>query len=199
MYETIYKKVADRSCFIRFGVNINEFYPSSLPSKNYILSFGYAKRDYPTLLKAWKQIDTDICLYIVGDSSIRPAKNITVIPKTDILNLKRYIAESLFVIIPLPCFNYSYGQMSVLQSMAMGKPVIVTKTPSMTDYIIDGKGAFFVEPYNDTDMKNKILHLLNHREHLAEYGTDACSYIRQELNEEKMANEIYQAINDFRR
>jgi glycosyltransferase involved in cell wall biosynthesis len=197
MYEKIYKNVVRKSRFIRFGANINEFRPLGLAPKNYVLSFGYAKRDYPTLLRAWKQVETDVRLYIVGSDSIISSGRVNVMPKTNILELKRYIAESLFVVIPLPYFRYSYGQMSALQSMAMGKPVIVTKTPSTIDYIEDGRGAFFVEPYDDKDMKEKIQYLLNNRERLETIGAEACSYIRHELTEEKMADEIYHAIQEF--
>jgi glycosyltransferase involved in cell wall biosynthesis len=199
LYETLYKGIIRQISFIRFGVNIKEFYPLNQSADNYVLSFGYDKRDYPTLLKAWDRLDTDTRLYIIGVKTIRTEteKQIVSLPRTDILTLKQYIAKSLFVVIPLPFYKYSYGQMTVLQSMAMGKPVIVTKTPSTVDYIEDGKGVFFVNPYDDIDLKNKIQYLLQHQKDLEAIGMEARSYVQNELNEEKMADGIYKTILRF--
>jgi glycosyltransferase involved in cell wall biosynthesis len=195
LYETVYKNVVSYAEFIHFGVNIDEFRPLNLPVSNYILSFGYEKRDYPTLLKAWKATHhpgTKLC--IIGDDSILETETIKVISKIDILELKQYIASSLFVIIPLPVFYYSYGQMSFLQSMAMGKPVIVTETPSSVDYLKDVTGALLVKPYDSFDLKYKIEYLLQNKEILAKMGDEARKYIASTLNEETMAKKIHNLI-----
>jgi glycosyltransferase involved in cell wall biosynthesis len=195
LYKTVYKGVIKQFDFIRFGVNTEEFHPLNLKTEDYILSFGYCKRDYPTLLKAWEQITTDTRLYIIGDETAQGIKNVVAIPKIDIIKLKQYIAKSLFVVIPLPVFNYSYGQMSFLQSMAMGKPVIVTKTPSSIDYIEDGKGVFFVRPYDISDLKSKIEYLLSQRNRLAIHGENAYRQIIDNLlDEETMSRKIAEFI-----
>jgi glycosyltransferase involved in cell wall biosynthesis len=199
LYETIYKGIIRQTAFIRFGVNIKDFCPLNQSADNYVLSFGKGKRDYPTLLKAWKRLDTDMQLYIIGDETVRTEteKQIVSLPATDVLTLKQYIAKSIFVVVPLPFYKCSYGQMTVLHSMAMGKPVIVTKTPSTVDYIEDGKGAFFVNPYDDIDLKNKIQYLLQHQKDLETIGMEARLHIQNELNEEKMADDMYKTILRF--
>jgi len=190
-YETTYKGLIKKSLFIPFGVSTEEFYPLNLPPANYVLSFGYSKRDYPTLLDAWKGIETSTKLYIIGDTSIENNNNIVSLPKSSIITLKQYIAESLFIVIPLPVFNYSYGQMSFLQSMAMGKPVIVTKTPSSIDYLQNAQGAFLVNPYDKMDMKNKIEYLLTHKDLLDDLGKKALKDIKDcHLEEQTMAEKI---------
>jgi len=195
LYETVYRGLIRQSRFIPFGVNTEEFYPLNLPTADYVLSFGYSKRDYPTLLDAWKEINTSTQLYIIGDSSIINQNNIVSLPKSSVSALKKYIAGSLFVIIPLPVFNYSYGQMSFLQSMAMGKPVIVTKTPSSTDYLQNAQGIFFVNPYDKIDMKNKIEYLLTHKDQLNDLGTKARQDIENcHLDEQTMAERINEFI-----
>ena len=194
-YETTYKGLVKRSIFIPFGVNTDEFYPLGLPTGDYVLSFGYSKRDYPTLLEAWQEIDTSVRLYIVGDTSIASRDNIVSFPKSSISVLKQYIAGSLFVVIPLPYFNYSYGQMSFLQSMAMGKPVIVTKTPSSIDYLQNAQGVFLVNPYDKADMKNKIEYLLIHKDQLEDLGNKARNeIINCHLDEQTMAERIKRFI-----
>ncbi|MCL1938099.1 MAG: glycosyltransferase family 4 protein [Candidatus Azobacteroides sp.] len=194
-YEMIYKGLIKQSRFIPFGVNTEEFYPLGLPPEDYVLSFGYSKRDYPTLLDAWQKIDPSVRLYIIGDTSIPSINNIVSLPKSSISVLKQYIAKSLFVVIPLPVFNYSYGQMSFLQSMAMGKPVIVTKTPSSIDYLQNAQGAFLINPYDKTDMKNKIEYLLAHKEQLNDLGEKARKDIETgHFDEQTMAERMNEFI-----
>ena len=195
-YETVYKGLVKQSLFIPFGVSTEEFYPLGLPQADYVLSFGYSKRDYQTLLSAWQEIDTSTRLYIVGDTSIESRENVVSFPKSSVSILKQYIAESLFVVIPLPVFNYSYGQMSFLQSMAMGKPVIVTKTPSSVDYLQNAQGVFLVNPYDKADMKDKIEYLLAHKDQLDDLGIKARKEIEERHFEERtMAEKIKAFIN----
>ena len=191
LYETVYKGLIKRSQFIPFGVNTTEFYPLNLPTADYVLSFGYSKRDYSTLLDAWQEIDTFTKLYIIGDTSIVSRDNVVSLPKSPVSVLKQYIAGSLFVVIPLPVFNYSYGQMSFLQSMAMGKPVIVTKTPSSIDYLQNIQGAFLVNPYDKSDMRSKIEYLLARKNQLNDLGNTARQSITTyHFDERTMAERI---------
>jgi len=195
-YETVYKGLIQQSRFIPFGANLEEFYPQGLPTAGYVLSFGYGKRDYPTLLSAWREIDTSAQLFIMGDTTIESRGNIVSFPKSPVSVLKQYIAGCLFVVIPLPVFNYSYGQMSFLQSMAMGKPVIVTRTPSSIDYLQDAQGAFWVNPYDKEDMKSKIEFLLARKDQLDGLGMQARKYIEDyHFDEQAMAEKIQAFIH----
>jgi len=121
------------------------------------------------------------------------SKNIKVFPRMTIVDLMRKIEESLFVIIPLPVQNYSCGQMSVLQSMSMGTPVVVTKVPSTVDYIEDGNGAIFVKPYDSSDMYDKIKYMLNN-ENRIELASKARRFVIDNCNEKNMAKQIFDYV-----
>lgn len=58
---------------------------------------------------------------------------------------------------------YSYGQMTLLQQMALGKAVIVAKVPSMLDYVQDGENACFYEAKNASDLCGKMENFLKIR------------------------------------
>ncbi len=196
-YKKFYNKEIVNARFIRFGANIDEFVLQNFPTKGYILSFGYATRDYDTLLKAWRQINTDKELVILGRAFNVEEKNVKVIGSVDVTLLRKYIAESLFVVMPLPVLNFSYGQMSLIHSMAMGKPLLVTRTPSTVDYIKDGEGAFFVNPEDADDMKSKLLFMLDNEANLNEWGVKARHYVEESLNEKGMAISIYKYIKEL--
>lgn len=197
-YKTSYQNLVERSRFIPFGVDIDDFkLQAPALDTNYILSFGASKRDYKTLLEAWSSIKTTHKLRLIGYQQQCSAANVEVIKRVSIAELRTHIANALFVVIPLPVFNYSYGQMSFLQSMSMGRPVIVTRTPSSVDYLQDGKGAFLVNPYDAADMKAKLEHLLNNQQLCLEMGQQACQFVAENFSEKKMAEQIERFIQEI--
>jgi len=108
--------------------------------------------------------------------------------------LRDYIWRSRLVVIPLPVFNYAYGQMTLLQSMACKKAVVVTKTPSTIDYIEDNKTGIFVKPYDVSDMKEKIERVWNDeklRKMLALSGSES---VKAQFNEELMGLKVEEVI-----
>ncbi len=195
-YKKTFKNLINRSIYIPFGVDANYFQPSktSFSEEKYILSFGAGKRDYETLLKAWEKVDhPDVKLRIIGKdpekTKFLPA-NVKLIKKVPIRPLSEQITNSLFVVISLPVFNYSYGQMSFLQSMCLGKTVVVTRTPSSVDYLSDGQGSFFTKPYDPEDLKDKIQFLLDHPEYLKKSDAKAAPYVQKHFTEEAMGKKI---------
>ena len=189
--------------FIPFGVDTDFFKPmDNTTEENYVVSVGYMKRDYATLLNVWSQISTKTRLRIVGiknkSSYIKNyavPTNVELYDRVSINKLKLLIAEAKFVVLPLPYYKYSYGQMTLLQSMAMAKAVIVTKTPSTKDYIINGKDVLFVEPYNIGDMRDKIECLLDNPLLVKSLSKQARKTVEQKFNEKIMAQKIYAFAN----
>lgn len=200
-YRKHFPFLADKTKFIPFGVDIDYFAPIDLSVSPTILSFGEKKRDYQTLLSAWAQLNIkNIKLHIVGIKSVQQLglqflpDNVEIFKRVPIMLLKKMIAKAMFVVIPLPYYNYSYGQMSILQSMSMGKLVITTKTPSTVDYISDGEDGILINPHDIDDMKNKIKQCLKDQSFINRVGSKARTKIARAFNEKIMAQQIYEFI-----
>jgi Glycosyltransferase len=193
-FKKTYPNLLSKAVFIPFGVDCDYFKPEKIAKKNdYIFSFGFNKRDYDTLINAWKLIDTKYCLRIAGIHSLpatEKVSNIDLIGKIPITQLMQEIQNSLFVVIPLPDYNYSYGQMSFLQSMSLGKTVIVSSVPSSIDYLKNNEGAFLVEPHNVEDLKNRIIMLLEDPQLIEDNDLKARKYILDNFTQEKMGIQI---------
>jgi len=156
-------------------------------------------RDYPTLIEAWKMVKyNNVRLKIIGVDHIsgvnRVPKNVDFIKRVTILELKENIAKARFVVVPLPYYKYSYGQMSFLQSMALGKICIVTKTPSSQDYINDCENGFLVQPYDINDLARKINLLLQKNSICNEIEKNARKSIENKFNEKYMATQLSEFI-----
>lgn len=193
-YQKFFPWLVNKSRFVHFGADPDFFDKDEVvppTDEKYVLCVGYAKRDWKTLIGAYSRIKSDTQLYLVGPSKYdNLPKNVKMIPFVPIKKLIEIIRNAKFCILPLQWFNYSFGQMTLLQQMALGKVVLVAKVPSVKDYVDDRKTALFYESEIVEDLKNKIELLLNDETRVREMGLAARKKIEQELNEEQMAKGV---------
>lgn len=199
-YKKFFPWIVEKSKFIKFGTDL-EFFDSSVLKENkdngnYIICLGYSKRDWDTVINAYQRLDTDVKLRLVGhvEDKYREIKGVEQVPFLPIREVIDEIYNSRFCVLPLESFNYSYGQMTLMQQMALGKCVIAAKVPSLVDYIEDGKTAVMYEPKNVKELAYKMQALIEEefeRERIAYSGK---RYLEEQCNEVIMATEIEKYI-----
>lgn len=183
--------------YVPFGVDTELFKPINAKQEDYILSIGYKFRDWLTLIKAYSQIKTHTALRIIGPKkiNIELPENVFIQPYVTINVLKELMAKAKFIVLPLVNLPYSHGQMTLLQSMAMGKAVIVTKVPSTVDYINDKEDALLVNLSDVEHIREKIEFLLNNPGEIARLGENARKSVESKFTEKQMTEGIYQVTN----
>lgn len=195
-YRDFFPWLVEKSRFIRFGTDLEFFDPADLkPSADrdsYILCVGYSKRDWTTLVSAYKKLDTDVPLRLIGhvEEAFQGSPGVEQIPFIPIKDLMNQIYNARFCVLPLESFNYSYGQMTLMQQMALGKCVLAARVPSLVDYIEDKENAVFYEPCDVEGLKEKMQNLLEHKELVKQIGNNAPVYLKNKCNEKIMASEI---------
>ncbi|OGV96714.1 hypothetical protein A2W24_04455 [Microgenomates group bacterium RBG_16_45_19] len=158
---------------------------------------GYLKRDWETLLAAYSSLRLQTNLKLVGGTGkvdlpeSAQAQKIECLPYVPINQLKEIIARASLVALPLPYQLYSFGQMTLLQAMAMGKAVIVSNVPGIADYVQDGKNAILVRPYDYLEMRDKMEYWLTHPQERKTIGMEARKSIEEKFNEKNMAEGIF--------
>lgn len=201
-YQRFFPWLVPKSQFIRFGTDLDFFDPANLEKSydrdQYMICVGYAKRDWDTLVKAYRELDTDVKLRLVGhvDERFAGIAGVEQIPVVPIKELINQIYNARFCVLPLKSFNYSYAQMTLMQQMALGKCVIAARVPSLVDYIEDGKTAVMFKPGDAQDLAQKMDALLKDntlRETIARNGRN---YLQQFCCEPVMADEIEKFLSD---
>ena len=144
-------------------------YTPSYEHKNYILYFGRVSHEKGVtyLIEAKRYIDSEIPLYVVGDSNNQDyvnglhdkiktfnLKNIKFLGRKDGDELKKLIEESKFTIMPSICPDNS--PFTTVESMASGKPVIASDIGGLSEQIIDGETGFLVPPKSPKILAEKI-------------------------------------------
>ncbi len=199
-YQRNLPNLVDNCFYVPFGYDTDFFSPLDEKIGKSIVSIGYDKRDYPTLIKAWSGLKAkETKLKIVGVANPEVFRyvqdpfptNIDFLPVVPILELKKLIARSIFIVLPLPYLKQSYGQKTLLESMAMKKAVIVTKTPSTEDYINDFKTGVFVEPYDAEDLAKKINMLLKSNHLTKTIAINAEQIARNSFTAQRMSERLY--------
>lgn len=202
-YAKYFPWIVEKSRFIRFGTDLELFSMSPATKTNpedpYILCVGFAWRDRNTLVKAYKKLNARVKLRFVGhvDPRYADVPGIEQIPRVPVTEMIRQIRAAEFCVLPLVSYNYSYGQMTLLQQMALGKCVIAARVPSLVDYVEDGKTALFYEPENSEDLARKMEMVLNTPEAFADMPRQARTWMQEACNEKHMASEVEQFIEDI--
>ncbi len=193
--------LAEKNFFVPFGADSEFFKPLDLKTENYIVSVGYVKRDWDTLLKAFEDLENDVKLKIIGvpdkkklNFSPKIQNRVECLPYIPIQRLKEEIAKARFMVIPLPYVRYSLGQTTLLQAMSMQKAVIVTKVPSVEDYVEDGKNVILFEPKDVQDLKNKMEMLLKDSKLTERVAKNARKTIVKDFNEKNLAKNLYKTV-----
>jgi glycosyltransferase involved in cell wall biosynthesis len=196
--------LAEKCRFVPFGTDPQFFKPMDLQTEDYIVSIGYIKRDWETLIKAFERLEGKTKLKIIGvpeknELELSPGMEdrVECKPYIPIGNLKEEIAKARFVVIPLPYYKYSFGQMTLLQSMSMQKAVIVTDVPGVADYVEHGHNAMLFQPKDWRDLKSKMETLLQNPEMARSLARNARESVMTKFNEERLAQELYHAINQL--
>jgi glycosyltransferase involved in cell wall biosynthesis len=74
--------------------------------------------------------------------------------------------------------------------MAMGKPVIVTKTIGQTDTIVDGETGLYVAPGDTEDLRQKIQWLLENDAERKRIGKNARGAVENSFTLDHLVNRI---------
>ena len=133
----------------------------------YVFTGGEAKRDWDTLFKACRNLP-DIKFVCIarekyfGIKTDVPA-NVELLFDTDYRTFVDNMKAASAITLPLNSQSPA-GLIVLLESAALYKPVIATKTPSTQNYIKDGISGFLVEQGSVEELTEKIHILWNNKD-----------------------------------
>lgn len=165
----------DRSqiAFIDHPVDDTFFAPMQVDRRT-IFAAGETQRDYETLIEATRPlgIPTVIAASRVGvftgfrtrisdTGAIAGAMPWVEISGLDAVALRAAYAEARIVVIPLVPAPNNAGISVLLEAMAMGRPVVITRTEGQVDVVRQGETGLYVPPGDPAAMRAAIERLLS--------------------------------------
>ncbi len=150
-----------------------------IPVENLVCSVGWEARDYRTLIDAVRPLDVKaelavgaIAKPLLTDKTGPVARTLKEIagdglpPNVSLTQrkpreLRKLYARSKMVIISVQNVEFDAGVTATTEAMAMGKPVIATRTPGIADLFTDGQEGLYVPPGDPAAMRAAIRRLLD--------------------------------------
>lgn len=197
-YERFYPWLAEKSRFIPFGTDLDFFRmeKTAPPAALYMICVGSAKRDWKTLIEAYRKLGTTVQLKLIGrvDPRYNGIAGVEQLPVIPIRELIEQIRGASFCVLPLESFPYSCGQMTLMQQMALGKCVIAADVPSLGDYIEDGVTAITYPAGDAEALAKKLEWAIANPEERDAIACRGMKYLAEQCNETIMAEEIERFI-----
>ncbi len=168
------------------------------------------RKDYDTLIKAATTLISErknVRFILVGDGTDfnRVKWNVPVELLNKIVFLgKRSDIESIINIFDIGVLLTNakvHGEgvsNSIIEYMALGKPVLATRGGGTDEVVIDNRNGFLIDPQNATQLREKICILIENKRLIEELGREGLRMIKEKFDLKIMTNKyicLYNKLN----
>jgi hypothetical protein len=162
-----------------------------------IVAAGRSGRDYPTLARAAEGLPCRLNIICNEQSAlggVEPSPRLRILADCFGMDYLAQLLRADIVAVPLRVENISAGQMVIIQAMALGRPLVVTRTPTIGDYLEDGVNALLVPRGDVTAMAAALRRLLDDPALAAALGQRAQEDYLRRFTQEAHLRAVVQAI-----
>jgi glycosyltransferase involved in cell wall biosynthesis len=222
---------SDQLALLPYQVDTRFWQPTSTGEEALIVSAGLEYRDYPTLFAAVSGLNVRVVIGAASHWSRRPssARDASRPPNVEVgsfdyQRLRALYAQAALVVVPLEDVDFQAGVTTILEAMAMGKAVIVTRTRGQTDVANDRRAevrgvtpawarrasllgelaaragvaiepnGFYVPPKVPHALRRAIIYLLEHPEERARLGAAGRQLVERLLTVEHFADRVAHVV-----
>ena len=183
------------------------FYTPRAAEEDLICGVGAEMRDYPTLIEAIR--GTGLRCHIAADHvriphRVRlvadrrvpietlsvPADAKITIGRKALPELRDLYSRSRFVVVPLLPSESDNGVTVILEAMAMGKPVICSRTHGQVDIVQDGATGIYVPVGDPAALREAMLSLWEEPLRAHAMGARARAYVEQHHTLDQFASNV---------
>ncbi|MEW1976696.1 glycosyltransferase family 4 protein [Microbacterium profundi] len=180
--------------FVRFGIDSSFFSYTAYPEKPLILSLGGDRdRDTATLFGALSSVlrtRPDAQAIVQTRSDLPPPTGVQVVPHLSHVELRDLYRRASVVLVATRENLHVSGMTVSLEAMSTGRPVVMTTTPGIDDYIKDGVTGLLAPVGNVTALAEATVQLLEHIDRAKRMGEMARSHVEQRHTSQLLAESI---------
>jgi glycosyltransferase involved in cell wall biosynthesis len=195
----------DRVHTAALGVDQSFFVPGNGQGGDYVLAVGFdVARDYATFVAAIRGLSykTIIVARPRNLEGISLPLNVDVIPDPSFVDLRELYAGARCVVIPIRHEGYRFGGdtsgiTSLLEAMAMAKPVIVSERRTLSDYVVDGESARIVPAEDPVRLREVIQETFEDRSQREALGDAALQTVRERHTTRHLSERIAAIIRSI--
>lgn len=187
---------------VHFGINFDAYSydkymakPSKIEEKfeNFVLSVGTDMHRDMNLLEelAYQMPNFNFVVCSCNPQYLNKkykSNNVKVL-KANLAEMRYLYSKCLCVIIPLKYNEHVSGCTTLLESVAMKKPVIISDTPGITEYIVNNKTGIVVPLKSIKEFKNSIEMVYNNKAYSNRLVENAYEYCKNRFTTDIWAKE----------
>lgn len=136
--------------------------PDALASRPLIVCPGANRRDYGVFVRAVCELDAKACILGFRDKGEAPeSPNVAWKRFMPLKKFLEILSRAAVIVVPLLDTRMSGGENSITFSMALGKPVVATRTTATREMIVHGKNGLLVPAGDAEALRDTIRRLLD--------------------------------------
>jgi glycosyltransferase involved in cell wall biosynthesis len=189
--------------FVPFGVDAAAFAPREVEPDIDVVSVGMdPERDYALLARVEVTMPERSFSVVASAGQARSlgGANVAVASELPFAETQERIARARVVALPVRDNLYSGATTTLLQAMAAGKPVVVSRTAAIAEGygLEDGVNVRFVPPGDEAAFAAALRELLAEPDAAAALGCRARETVERELGWERYVDRIAEVLRDAR-
>jgi glycosyltransferase involved in cell wall biosynthesis len=163
----------------------------------FVLAMGSAARDYPTFIEAMRKLNLRTVIVTASHAidGLQLPPNVTLKSKLNADECRDLAQMARLNVVPIANNHTASGQVTVVEAMTLGKPVIATRCIGTEDYILPEKTGVLVEPQSVDSLAAAIDRLWRDEPKRAELSHSARDYARTHFSDEAVAAELTRILD----
>ena len=161
---------------------------------------GQLLRDYDCLIEAVRDLPVTVQIAAGSpwiDSTLQPTAPLPQNVKWGKLGrneLRDLYGRAALAVVPIKENKYQTGIATILEMMAMGKCIVVSKTEGQTDTIVDGVTGVYVPPGDARALRSAIENLLANPARAQQMGRAAREFVEREAGLDVFVERVTRSI-----
>ena len=183
---------------VPFGIDSEFFGTRPYPDRARVVSVGNDRdRDPATLYAALARVlavrpDTEVIVQTTSD--LAPPEGVRVIRHMPHAELRELYATASVVVTSTRPNLHASGMTVALEALATGRPVVVTATPGMDQYVSEGRTGHLVPPGEPGELAAALLGLLADPTRAAELGRNGRVEVERHFTTQIMVAALVQGL-----
>ncbi|TWX38934.1 glycosyltransferase family 4 protein [Frigoribacterium sp. ACAM 257] len=184
--------------FFTFGVDEEFFAARPWPERPMVLSIGGDRdRDPATLFSTLERVHADrpdVELVVQTTSDAAPPAGVAVVPHVSHRELAELYARASVVAVATRDNLHASGMTVSLEAMATGRPVVMTDTPGIEDYV-EHERTGLLAPVGDADaLAGHVLRLLGDDDEARRFGAAGRAAVEDRLTTRHLAASLAEFV-----
>jgi glycosyltransferase involved in cell wall biosynthesis len=163
-----------------------------------VLSVGGDRdRDPATLFAALERVHAerpDVELVVQTASDLAPPAGVTTVPHVSHRELADLYARASVVAVATRDNLHASGMTVSLEAMATGRPVVMTRTPGIEDYVADGRTGLLAPVGDPGALAAHVLRLLADEHEARAFGAAGRAAVEQRLTTRHLAASLAEFV-----